>query len=320
MSSVYFISTALNHTNATYVDFEYVYAGPYGGSANISGKLVYPSLENNLPHFGESGEVVAYYEDVISVGSKWVIMYGHWICDALAPLLFLPQEIMNKSIFLLPVNSSIYREALEVFGFSSDRILFLEHNQWVFAHHFHTVYNPETVQGCIHIGLKKLSNMMRKRFNTTNIVPTRYGFYNRPMGNRHFFNFFEFLEIAKFRFPEIRIFVLETLYPTFRESVIAYASCLMYFGPTGSNFANLVWMNPHTVCIVGFGNMHDDPVIANALIKNIWIVSFQVPGMYHHGSFTGTIDFPLAIKAINKGLFVLKNQRWPENNEIINDY
>lgn len=315
MSGVFFIPSALNHTNATYVDMEYVYACPYGGCANLDGRIFYPDKSNSIPRFGESGKVIKYLENVVSLGSKWSIMYGHWVCDVLAPIMFMPEEVINKSVFLLPVNSTIYAEAISLLGFNE--ILFLKSNQWVFARHFHSVYNPEPVHGCIHYGLKALSNKIKGKLNASNVIPTNFGLYNRPMGNRHFFNFEEFIEICHLRFPDIKFYILETLYPTFRESVFAYASCKMYFGPTGSNFANLVWMSSKTVCVVGMGSMHDDPVIANALVMNIWMVTFLVPGMYHHGSFTGTIDFPLAIKAMNKGFFVLENQRWPNSHEVL---
>lgn len=316
MGGIFFLETALDHTNATYVEVPYVYACSYGGCVRPEGRLNLYEVSNMLPRFGESGEVVGAYHDVIASGSRWSSMYGHWIFDCVLPLLFIPQDIIKRAVYCLPVNSSIYRGALEVLGFKPENVLYLNSSQWVFAEHFHTVFTPEMVHGCMVWCNQEFSKRAKTLYGCLEIKSTEYAFYNRPKGNRHLYNIEDFIFAASVRFPDIRWIQLMTLYPTFKDSVVAYSSVKLLFGPTGSNWANMLFMNPNTAACCGVGDMNDGPVYGAAEESNIWMITFLVPGMRHHGLKKNILNYEVALKAIEKALFVLEHQRWPTNTEV----
>lgn len=269
-----------------------------------------------VPRFSETGPVVASLQNVVAMGSRWSVMYGHWICDCVMHVLFLPKDVIQKSTYLLPVNSTIYREALEVLGFSNDRIMYLNTSQWVFAEHFHLVYTAEVVHGCMVWGCTELSRICKEKFDCLNITPTQYALYNRPPGNRHLANFSDFMFAVNVRFPHIRWIRLMTLYPTFKDSVIAYSQVKLLFGPTGSNCINMIFMKQETVVVCGAGDMNDGPVYGTAQACKIWMITFLVPGMRHHGLKPNYLNYELALNAIEKAIFVLDHQRWPTKDEL----
>ena len=318
MGGIYFVPTSLDHTNATWVDIEYVYVCAYGGAATPEGRVFYPDFSNMLPRYAENGPVVGYYEDVVSIGSRWVVMYAHWVYDSLAPLLFMPQEVIDRSVFLLPVNSTIYMEALETFGFLRERgqILLLNSSEWVFAHHYHNVYNPEPVHGCLVWALKELSRKWRTQFGVKDMPAIDYAIYNRPKGNRHLADIEDWIFASSVRFPWIRWVLLEELYPTFGDSVKAYSRVKLLFAPTGSNFANMVFMNSGTAIVCALGDMGDVPVYAAAEVMHIWCISVSVPNMRHHGGPYGILNYEASLLATEKAIFAIDNQRWPKPEEL----
>ena len=314
--AIFFAPSALERTNATYVEVPYVYVSAFSGALRPTGKVIFSDISITVPRYSENGPVVACLEHVIALGSRWSIMYGHWICDCVMHLLFMPKEVMQKATYLLPVNSSIYRGALEVFGFTDDRIMYLNTSEWVFAEHFHIVYTPEMVHGCMVWGSRELARICKTRFECLNVTPTLYALYNRPPGNRHLANFQDFVFTVNVRFPHIRWVQLMTLYPTFKDSVIAYSHVKLLFGPTGSNYINMIFMSPGTATVCGVGDMNDGPVYGTAQSCFIWMVTFRVPGMRHHGLKPNYLDYELALTAIEKGIFVADHQRWPTKGEL----
>ena len=318
MGGIYFLPSSLEHTNATWVDIEYVYVCAFGGCASSDGRIFYPDFSNMLPRYAENGPVVGFYTDVVSIGSRWVSMYAHWVYDALAPILFIPQEVIDRSVFLLPVNSTIYMEALETFGFLRERnqILLLNSSEWVFAQHFHTVYNPEPVHGCLVWGLKELRRKWRACFNESDAQAEDYAIYNRPEGNRHLADIEDWVYACNVRFPQFRWKLLEVLYPTFGESVKAYSHVKVLFAPTGSNFANMIFMNSGGAIVCALGDMSDQPVYAAAEVMNIWCVSVSVPNMRHHGGPYGILDYEATLSAMQRAIFAAEHQRWPTKEEM----
>ena len=318
MGGIYFLPSALEHTNATWVDMEYVYVCAFGGCASADGRIYYPDEGSMLPRYAENGPVVGFFSDVVSIGSRWVSMYAHWVYDALAPILFIPQDVIDRSVFLLPVNSTIYIEAVETFGFKRERnqILFLNSSEWVFAQHFHTVYNPEPVHGCLVWGLKELRRKWRECFNETDAVGTDYAIYNRPEGNRHLADIDDWVFTCNMRFPQYRWILLEVLYPTFALSVKAYSHVKVLFAPTGSNFANMIFMNSGGAIVCALGDMSDQPVYAAAEVMNLWCVSVSVPNMRHHGGPYGILDYEITLVAMQRAIFAAENQRWPTKDEL----
>lgn len=318
MGGIFFMNDSLERTNATYIDMTYVYVCAYGGATQEDGKIYFPERERMHPRFADSGQVVGYYDNVVAAGNRWVSMYAHWMYDCIAYILFIPEEIRKKSVFLLPVNSTIYSDAIETLGFNKSlgQILYLNSSQWVFARHFHTVYTPEPIHGCMVWAVSELGRKWRELYKANETVPTEYALYNRPYGNRYIAEFDDFCYSIKMRFPEYRWIKLETLYPTFRESVLAYSRVKFLFAPAGSNWANVIFMSKNTAACCAMADTNDVPVLAVCEIMNIWLSTFPIPGMRHHGGVSGRMDFEVAIKAVQKSLFALEHQRWPTNSEI----
>lgn len=318
MGGIFFMNSSLERTNATYIDLMYVYVCAFGGCVQSDGKIYLPERDRIFLKLGEAGQVVGYYEHVAASGNRWAAMYAHWMYDCVAYLLFIPEEIRKKSVFLLPVNSTIYSEAVETLGFNKSlgQILYLNSSQWVFARHFHTVYTPESIHGCMIWAVHELGRKWKELYGLNATVPTDYALYNRPYGNRYIIEFDDFCYSIQMRFPEYRWIKLQTLYPTFKESVIAYSHVKLLFAPAGSNWANVIFMNKNTAAVCAMADTNDIPVLAVCEVMNIWLSTFPIPGMRHHGGVSGKMDLEIAIKAVQKALFALDHGRWPTTTEI----
>jgi hypothetical protein len=87
------------------------------------------------------GPYVGEVDEIIVLGHIGGLSnYGHMFQDILQPLMFIPDEIKNRSMILMNV-LKIGRQVIDLLGFNKSQELFLRKGQWVHASKVYTLMN-----------------------------------------------------------------------------------------------------------------------------------------------------------------------------------
>ena len=324
-SAVYYIRSSLMRANSTYAIINNVYVQPAGAFGTDSFMYQYPNLEHDdlLHILALGGRVIGNYSDVISINNRWCDVFAHFLFDAVAPLAFVPIDVLKTAKIILLQPSVMYFQILESIGISNDQIIPMRTNEFIYAQRIHTILNPEPIHGSMIYGLGWLRKTISNKFQLDKIQPIYFGLYNRPKGsNRHILKFKSFIKECKKKYKNV--YVLPYLHKSLQKCVSCYASIKILFGPTGSNLANMIYMKEECGVVAALGDLKDLPMEACAEVLHMWMITFTVDKMGHHSKRKAPLNHTRAFIAIDYVMYAVEYKKWKSKdiklfNESINN-
>ena len=138
----------------------------------------------------------------------------------------------------------------------------------------------------------------------------------RPSFNKHFPNFKEFVDAVREKFPKYNWEVISDQEKTLEKSIKLFASIKLLFCALGSNSIKSIFMHPHSIIVGGLSDVPERVTIAIAMLHDLYISAFVVPGMAHWGASV-PINIEIAMEGMKAGLYLYENGRWPSKAKII---
>ena len=252
-----------------------------------------------------NGSLINHYENIVAETHRMVKIFGHFISDVMIPLMIFPQEIIEKSCFILNYQAKAYQNYFSYIGIPPNRVILLRRREWVFATNLYVTINP--LINVAHYGKlsNKFSNRLRNYFNVTNLVPTNYFITNRgPTKSRHISNIDEVAKLLIDIYPERNFTVLRDIYD-FNKAAYLWASAILVFGPTGSNLFKHYIMANKTILVVIASDMIDWSLAKGAASHEVFTLFFPLPGMSHFGYDFNILNLTKTIKVIEIALFCI---------------
>ena len=314
-SSVFYMRSSSYYNNATYAIINNVYIQAAGSFGLENAMYIYPGFkpDESLHILTGSGRVIANLSDVISINNRWCKVFAHFLFDAVAPLAFIPENILKTSNIILFHPSIMYFQILEALGINSDQIIPLRICDFIFAQRLHIVFNPEIIHGNMIYGLNWIRQKISQRFNLSRIQPFYLGLYNRPKkSTRHILKFGDFISQCKKRYKNV--YVIPCLHLSLEKCVLCYASIKILFGPTGSNLANMIYMKKECGIVCALADLCDLPMEACAEVLNMWMITFRVEYMLHHFLRNAPLNYTRAFIAIDSVIYAVENKKWKTKN------
>ena len=255
--------------------------------------------------------LISEYSSVIGFGHLNVFIYGHWIDDVLSPLTLFPEDIIKNSYFLVNTNK-YWRETLPIFGINQDQVICLKEPSYIYASNFFTVVDP--LPHMAHFGgcMKKVIMKMKIYYNLIDAIPEYYYISNREK-TRSLTNIFEIVKAAQETYPEYNIMYVTDPY-NLNDAAKLWSSARFIFMPTGSNFYKEMFMQKGAVACVGLGDAMDYSLGFIAVLTEIHLLYFRIPGMRHHVGTVYYCDVNVTIAAFKPALYCAKYGHWNEND------
>ena len=302
---------AHNVTNCTYTVLHNIFVTAFAGIGYIDQQIITVDIVKNFHTPATRGVLNCTIPCLIAVGHRWCRVFGHVIYDVLPLMLFIPENVKQTAKVLLSVNNSMYRQLYVAIGFREDQIINIPREHFIYAQVLHTVISMQALHNNMVYGLKWVGDTIKKYCKTENIEPKYIGLQNRLRGPRKLSNFNRFVAACQEKFKQENILRLPDLHSNLNDAAKDFASLRIYCAPTGSNFANMIYMKEGCGLVVALAGMEDLPIIAASQNLHFWTLTFNVKGLSHWESWvTAPINITQAIIAIETVDYAVTHQKW----------
>ena len=300
-------------TNTTYAVVPNVYVGLYSGFGNETNYIDVNDPPGVITFRVASfeGNVRKVCDNLIAVGHRWCRVFGHFVMDILVTMLFLPTDVFHNSKLLLSANITRYKELYTAIGFRNDQFIFMEKNEFIFANKLHTIINHQPIHGNIVLGMRELGDKIKKYYHHENIEAKYIGLQNRVINrSRHIANFNDVVKECQNKYGD-EIVVIQDVHATLSDAIKIFASMRVLFGPSGSNFANMIYMKEGCAIVMACANWMNGSFTALSIGLNIWCVCMNIKHMSHwHYTPNCNIEVDKVLLAIDAADYASKNQKW----------
>ena len=257
-----------------------------------------------------NGRVIASFENIVTVGHTQVFQFGHFVADVLAPIVIFPEEIIQKSFVVINKASKRFQELLEACDINLQQVIFVDKGEWVFAKNLYAPISP--LPHLSHYGklITRLSSKLKRYYNTSELLPTRFLFINRPRGlSRRMQNMEELSRMAQTQFPKYNFEYIEDT-NSFKESALQWGTAKFMFVIVGSNNAKNVFMQENTVLIVGLANVMESCAPLRSGPLKIFTLEYRNKEMNHWITKPTYCDPKRSMRAISIGMYVVEHGRF----------
>ena len=205
------------------------------------------SISNYIPP-GYPFRIIGTYENIISFGHKGLGTFGHFLLDYIGPLMLIPKEIRDISVYPIAYRSleKFFYEGLEMVGIKKEQIISLLPTDLVFGHRIYSI-DPNPYMSTYSESFRMLRNNLFKKLQLPKKPAFRIALYNRPKGLRHIYNFDLILNLLKKEWPKINFEVIP-FYKSLFESALNYNEFkIIWIGCHGSAFGNFIFLQKESI-------------------------------------------------------------------------
>ncbi|OHT05399.1 hypothetical protein TRFO_06003 [Tritrichomonas foetus] len=239
------------------------------------------------------------YQSAICLGHQHSSDFGHWFLEVLPAYAIMPEEILKKSVVVVPFKREFVIFGFEFIGVKEEQIVEGD-NIPIFAYHYYTM--DYTFCGDLNKYLiAKMRQMFIERFNLAKEPPTEYVTFNRPNMSRCIGNYKHLRNELREKWPSIK-FSDGIYYKSLKDQAVYFDKIKFLFAVHGSVLANIIFMQPNTVVV--------DLQMEQWLLSFLWLSAytgkFMVVGRDPRISWRGIkpniIDLKYAVSLIEAGL------------------
>jgi hypothetical protein len=237
------------------------------------------------------------FQSVIATGLTQMDNMGHIAHDILPYFLYLPEELRQAPV-LTNTNPQFFREFLDLLGM---RALVVPDRAFVFARVAYS-FEPWPCFSQYPLPLMRLRDFVVGCLvvEADTMLPSRYGFLNRE-GTRRIHNLGEIRAWAEATYPFVK---WETLVE--RRSFIDYCrdfnTLLLFMGPHGAAFVNIMWMQQHSVVIEIQSSVSRFPFFNITRIFGQRHILTRIPTLQHRKGNGAPMPRPQAERVIERAV------------------
>ena len=256
-------------------------------------------------------------ETAIYFGNEHIHMFAHIFLDVFAPLNLIPQSFIDSFPLLVSNSFNAHIQLYEILGLNVNNLIEMPKDRtYFYVHNLITVQNewPENS----HPGFPYfyLSTKLHKALNLDIIKPNRYILQNREKKNWRFItNFADLVEQVKKEMPQYNCEVYSKTNLNITEAAKMWNSCLIMYGPPGSNNANVIFMQKNScMCIQLCVDIFDKWAIKQVQSMGVICVISKVTKGYHYNG-PSVANINAAVNSLKLGLSLIK--KYEEKTENI---
>ena len=305
-----FYQSSIIREYAKYVHLKNVYCNSVSPVGNFDGKLYWTNAIASYLKHAKTGEA---YTHVVFLYNSWGSIFGHFFQDALPALLFIPQEIISKSMIVVPMKPKYSQQYLELFGIPPERVLYKK-DVWIFADNLYMYYAAEPLNALDVYSFKQLMIYLKDKLDINNLKGTRYVFSNREKDERRSIsNMVEFFDYTKEKLPQYKWEIDPMKINNLKELAANVATIKLLVAPSGSKLMNVAFMNWDLscgVCIIST-EKSDIPNFALGLSLNIWQIGF-FNDIGHYKKWQ-PCNISYGFMSIQRLIHALQFKEWPKD-------
>lgn len=237
--------------------------------------------------------------------------FGHFVADALYPLMALPIEFLKASTIIHPKGQKFVNEIFTWLDLD-DVVLYVHGGDWVHCDSLISATHP--IPHVCHFGPLpyKLSVRLRERMNLTSIEPHLYGIVQRSTNARVVTNVKECIAALKARVPDIDWQIFDEILNDLYASAKLHASLKVYGTVCGSNSFKVIFMSSKSVAVFVNTWIWDYSSYLSATsigVKLVWFLTKEWEHTIHHNH---DVDPERFAKAFEVAAYYAANGKWPD--------
>ena len=272
----------------------------------IYGKFSLPKIDS-----------IEYYENIVYLYSEWGNIFGHFVHDSLSQLIYIPKNIIEKSMIMITFNINSAMQFFELFNISKTQVLY-DKNKWYFTKNLYMCYSIEPHNGFNMYSFPKIVKFLRKKLNVSKIQATRYIFMNRKKWEiRYILNFNDFYICAKNQYPTLKWEIENLNYSSLQNIANIFASIKLLVTPAGSHTIYMIFMNRNYtagICLIQ-SEWIDLPNYITGYNNEIWINGFC--NNWRHFDYTPhNCSISIGMRTLNNLYNAVIHQKWDNESEI----
>ena len=257
-------------------------------------------------------------DSIVYLFSEWGMVFAHFLHDCLPQILFIPQDILDKSKVMISYNITLAKPYLQVLGIPEEKLIYDE--TWYYAKDFYMCYSVEPHNGFNMYSFLRIGEIMRDKLNTTHIVSSRYIFINRLKNeSRNIGNIKEFKDAANQVYCSMKWEEELLDYKNLTHIAHVFASIKILVTPSGShvNYALFMKKNYTTgICLIK-SDLIDTPNYIVGYCNQIWMNGF-IHSWYHHDKTSShDCDIGRGIQTLGSLIHAVTKHSW--DSEAINN-
>ncbi|EAX86608.1 hypothetical protein TVAG_117670 [Trichomonas vaginalis G3] len=257
------------------------------------------------------GNIIAEYDTVVATGHFRCNIFGHFIEDALSPLMEIPNDVIKKSKIITHAEQKYIDDFIPRLGLK-EQFINLKQDEWVYARELYINFLPRVYMAHVGPCFRKLTKLVREKFGLLNAVPYKYVITNRAHYFRNIANFKEIVRAVKAEYPKVK---WETHYQAegkIEDTIKIYGFAKILFGPVGSNFFNSVFLHPTTICIVVYANVFDHTTPATIGCNFYRLILYCEPNVPQFEIVDNIFNVTRALLAFKVAFYVEEHNQWPD--------
>ena len=309
--SIAYYPSAVGREYSFYVHLKDMYCTPSKGIANNDNLI----LTNDLGLMAGFPKIFSNetFEHIVFLYSSWGDVFGHWLQDCMPALLFIPQEIINKSMIMVSINLPTAKQWLEPFGINESRIL-SDTRYWYYTQNLYLYYQIEKFHGSTIYSMQKLINVLRDKFKVNDIKGTKYVLSNKRKEEYRSFSNFEdlFKETCK-TFPKYPWEMEEWDYSNVSKLALQVAEIKVLISPSGSKTYYDIFMNHDLSCgiLLLMAGSIDFPCFGLGITLDIWQIGMTNGDVWHWAKWI-PCNITNALINTKRILYAVEHHKWPE--------
>ena len=252
------------------INNETLYLHQVGKKTNKIYRIKDGNIERHLP-------IAIFYGNFYQIRR----FYAHWVIDFILPVMKTPKPIRDSVPII--VSHGIYQsiiQMLNLIGIENERIIeFNDPDCFMYVDKLYSVTCCDMGNRFYGEPVKSAQIFFRDKLNLSRSKPTNYIFQNRNKGElRYVINWEELFNLTITTYPEYNWQIdNNTIFELYYISRF-FNSILCLVSPTGSNIANVIFMQPGSVAAVIFSNWMDIPAICTCASCDVYMVLSYSPG------------------------------------------
>ena len=257
---------SLNNTSANLIGLRHVYVNSFGG-------IIYDEeyfYKREFTH-GPNGSVIEDYPKAMIFETDRMGMYAHILIDFFGPFFGLNETTRKTMPIIVGFSQGLSTQLYELMGYDTNNLIHIYHyGQYI---HVQTLYIVDSrSNGNFNLGYPfyLLSKRLHECLELDRAKPSVYLLYNRPGNKRNLTDFNEIVEEIKKNFPQYnwQVTVGSPTRPI-KTAALFWNAVKLVFMPTGSNVANVVYMQSTACVCIQVYSWCDRPAIFECYSCNV---------------------------------------------------
>ena len=185
----------------------------------------------------------------------------------------------------------------------------------VYAENLYVVAGYSIIGSSGHYSIPALKKLVFKYYQLDKNQPLYYGYMNKKVGRRHFYNLNDLIKVIE-QEHNISFIFLRVNKPNQAAFIKTMSTLRIFVAPCGSIGFNCIYTHDRTGSLGIAAQILDMPQCRFAMDTNTWHVSVIHQHIRHSRSRGGNATIPRCVYAFNILKYAVENQKWPSDHHL----